>query len=291
MAELHVLVTGASGFVGRHILHKLLNDGFRVTGVYNKNTQICSKKGELTFVQADLSGNLRNLPDRVDAIVHAAACLDGKGVTVDQLVLGNVVTTRNLVDYAKGSGVRAFVYLSSTSVYGDVLTHTLDRLTPIIAPGIYGVTKYLGEKLVSGASHQLSSMSIRLPGVIGAGAHSNFIATMMDRIIEGSTIKIFNPATRFNNVVEASDLSNWISTLLTRGWEGSDIMAIGAGTELTIEEIPKILMRYAEKKVNVETAIESNKPAYIIDNEYAKNNYGYSPDTLQEMLKNFAKMN
>jgi len=287
---MHILVTGASGFAGRHIIHWLLKDGFRVTGVCNKNLFVGPYADELTIIQADLLNDINRLPDRVDAVVHAAACLNGKNVTVEQLTLGNVNVTRNIINYAKLAGSKAFIYLSSTSVFGNVFTDILDKSTPINSPDVYGITKLLGEKLVEEASCQLPSMSIRLPGVIGDGAHGNFVATMMELINEGQTVKIFNPTTRFNNVVDVSNLSHFISTLLSQGWIGSDVITIGAGTELQIIEIPKVLMKYAKKKVFVETVVDKNKPAYIIDNEYAKENYGYNPEALQVMLKNFARI-
>lgn len=287
-------MTGASGFVGNHLLHGLIRDGFQVSGVCHKNSigsLITPRDGEFASIQADLSVNIDSLPGRVDAIVHAAARLGGEGVTTNQLIRGNVEATRNLLAYARASGARAFIYLSSTSVYGDISSSVLDRSTPIVSPGEYGKSKYLGEQLIEERSNEIPSLSFRLPGVIGRGAHRNFIATMLEKIQSGQTVRIFNPQTLFNNVVHVADLVGLVSNVLHQGCSGYDVMPLGAGSQLTIGKIPKVLMQAAGKKVPVETVFEPMKPAYIIDNSHATNRYNYRPIALNSMLKNFVKEN
>jgi len=247
-----------------------------------------SRDDGVEFIQADLADNLEALPDNVDAVIHAAARLDGVGVTIEHLVRDNIKATQNMISYARAAGARAFVYLSSTSVYGNISTDVLEHSSPIVSPGVYGLTKYLGEKIIEEMSADVPSLVFRLPGVIGRGAHRNFVATMLERIQSGQTVEIFNPQTRFNNVVHVSDLVELLSKVLRHGWSGFDVMPLGAGSELPIGEIPEVLMQAIGKEVPIEAVLEAQKPAYVIDNDYAQTRYGYSPVSLTSMLKDFA---
>ncbi|NQU58864.1 MAG: NAD(P)-dependent oxidoreductase [Rhodospirillales bacterium] len=288
---MHVLVTGTGGFVGSNVSQGLLRDGFRVSGVYRSNptpSWMTSRDDGVEFIQADLADNLEALPDNVDAVIHAAARLDGVGVTIEHLVRDNIKATQNMISYARAAGARAFVYLSSTSVYGNISTDVLEHSSPIVSPGVYGLTKYLGEKIIEEMSADVPSLVFRLPGVIGRGAHRNFVATMLERIQSGQTVEIFNPQTRFNNVVHVSDLVELLSKVLRHGWSGFDVMPLGAGSELPIGEIPEVLMQAIGKEVPIEAVLEAQKPAYVIDNDYAQTRYGYSPVSLTSMLKDFA---
>src|SRR5262249_7182426 len=133
----------------------------------------------LTVLLRDL-GEAGALPDGVEAVVHAAAVSPGPGVaaTASDFVRSNAEATRRLSSWARGAGVRKFVYFSSVSAFGQVAGPVLDESSPRVDPDAYGVSKWLGEVVLQEQADGLPSVSLRLPSVVGPGAARNWLATM-----------------------------------------------------------------------------------------------------------------
>src|SRR5579859_1689944 len=129
---MHVLVTGAGGFSGSEITRALLGRGHRVTACIGNSRGRLTKEievsGQVDIISGDLAGDL-NFPEKIDAIVHAAARSPEPGVTIDALVKDNVIATRRLARYARSVNVKRFVYLSSLSVYGRIETPVASEAT------------------------------------------------------------------------------------------------------------------------------------------------------------------
>src|SRR5918911_4572206 len=129
-----ILVTGAAGFIGSHLVDRLLRDGWEVTGVDNfddfysaalKRDNIADHVGHPAYslVEADIRDPdtlLTRLTRRYDVIVHLAAKA-GVRPSIAHPVLYqdvNVRGTQNLLELAKARGIAQFVFASSSSVYG-----------------------------------------------------------------------------------------------------------------------------------------------------------------------------
>src|SRR5688572_4124976 len=149
---MHVLVTGAGGFSGVEIVKMLLAQGQRVTAVYGSSpgrlSTLPEKTPRLDIIGGDLAGEVP-LPQKCDAVVHAAARSPLPGVTDEQIVHDNVVATERLVAHARRAGVRAFIFLSSLSVHGRIQVPVVDEATPIFEPDSYGLSKRQCEQLIA----------------------------------------------------------------------------------------------------------------------------------------------
>jgi nucleoside-diphosphate-sugar epimerase len=152
---MRVLVTGGAGFIGSHIVDGLIARGDAVTVLDNLSTGNKSNilkylnDGGIGFVQGDIriAKDLAVAVDGVDAVVHCAA-LPSVSRSVEDPVETNSVNidgTLNLLLQAKDSGVRKFVFSSSSSVYGNTLNlPKLENMAP--APrSPYATQKLTGE--------------------------------------------------------------------------------------------------------------------------------------------------
>lgn len=111
-------MTGASGFIGSHIVDRLLLDGHEVRVLVRKNS-------DLSFLQIDkievFQGNISNADSALkgcDVVVHAAAKVSDWGA-YDDFYNTNVTGTRKLLDAVKGCGIKRVVMISSNAVLGE----------------------------------------------------------------------------------------------------------------------------------------------------------------------------
>jgi UDP-glucose 4-epimerase len=187
-----VLVTGGTGYIGSHTIVDLLTKGFDVVSIDNgSNSNEASLEGiqqitgrrpnhyhsDLCNIQ-ELRQIFENHPE-IEGIIHFAA-LKAVGESVEKPLLyfrNNIVSLLNLLEVAIESKVKAFVFSSSCTVYGDVTVSPVDELTPWQeAASPYGRTKQMGEQIICDTLQNSDMKAILLRYFNPAGAHpSNFI--------------------------------------------------------------------------------------------------------------------
>src|SRR5512143_962471 len=104
---MHVLVTGASSFIGRHVTLALSLAGLRVTATYRSSDSVIerlkSAARDADLVRLDLAreSDFQTLPSRVDCIIHVAGVSAMPGISADDILACNVTGARNLLNYAR----------------------------------------------------------------------------------------------------------------------------------------------------------------------------------------------
>jgi UDP-glucose 4-epimerase len=285
---MRTLVTGASGFSGSFVARALAQAGFDVVGVYRRDTPFLAPlvgEPNLRLLRADLS-EARELPGPFEAVVHAAATSPAAGVSVERLLRDNVLANLALVAAAKGWRSRAFVLFSSLSVYGEVAGPVLDENCPIVNPDAYGATKRLAELLLA-EEPALPTLALRLPGVLGPGAHRNWLSGIAARLLRQEPIPAYNLDAPFNNAAHVSDIAKLVATVLQRGWEGFDFVVLGARGSTTVRGAIERLAR----GLNVPAKIVEeppSKPAFTLSSGRAIECWGYDPMPIDALLDRYA---
>ncbi len=156
------IVTGAAGFIGSHLVEKLLAQGDDVIGVDNfldnyprrfkeKNLAAFSGHDKFKFIGADLlSLDLRSLLSDVAVVFHLAGqpgVRSSWGSEFNRYTENNIMATQLLLETAKDLKLAKFVYASTSSVYGDTddLPMREEGRTRPVSP--YGATKLAAEHL------------------------------------------------------------------------------------------------------------------------------------------------
>lgn len=290
---MHVLVTGAGGFSGSAVVNALMHDGYKVTAAFGPSATRSMveprRRQGMDILVGDLAGGLL-LPDPLDAIIHTAARSPAPGTTDEQFVRSNVDASRRLVEHAKRSGVRKFVYLSSLSIYGRVASPVVDEHSPILDPDAYGRTKRQGEELLAAAADCFASIALRLPGVIGKGSARNWLTSVLHAARDGRDITIFNAEAPFNNATHVIELAEFARHLLRAKWEGFDAVTIGAAGQTTVRRAVELLVDAFGGRSRVLSA-PAPKASFLISSARACDRYGYVPSEITAMLKRFAEEN
>lgn len=180
---LTVFVTGATGFVGRHVVNQAASSGMKVVALVRPSSDVtvltpAADSGNLTLVHGDLSSS-RGLAEAMagcDVLIHLAAV---KGGDFFARFSGTVIGTENALAGASGAGVRNLVAMSTFSVYdyGKRPAHSvLDETFPVIDNPVgrdeYAETKLYQDELYRNFGHkELGNQVVLLrPGMIyGAG--------------------------------------------------------------------------------------------------------------------------
>jgi nucleoside-diphosphate-sugar epimerase len=286
-----LVVTGAGGFSGSHIVANLLARGHAVTAVIGRNRgrldALVQAHPRLAIVAGDLAAPLA-LPPRIDGIVHAAARSPSPGVTTGDMVRDNVVATARLIDYATTAGARTFIYLSSLSVFGAIVVPVVDETTAIVDPDVYGVTKYLGEAMLRDLA--LRSMAIRLPGVLGPNAVRNWLTGVLAAAQAGREIACYNPLAPFNNAIHINDLSDFTAGLLgAADWTGHHTVTVGARSCTSVREAVQIIIDTLGSRSSIRIS-DAPRPGFTISSAAAQR-FGYAPMDMESMLRQFATEN
>lgn len=287
---MHVLVTGAAGFLGSHLVRHLALQGHDVTAQVRRQplASIHSSNGTVRSVSTDLAADTKSLPQTLDAVVHTAAVVGVSGVPAATYMRDNAIATYNLVAHALAAGARRFVYISTTSVHGTVTGPVLDDLTPIVDPSTYGVTKLIGERIVADAASRMAGIALRLPAVIGPGAHSNFPAKLLQQIKTGSTLTVFNPTSQYNNAAHVDDLGPFIVGLLEKGWDGFDAVPLAADGAITIREVADLMLHAHGSRLPIIERPAERTP-FVVSNLAAHERHSYKPMAIEVMLERFVK--
>jgi nucleoside-diphosphate-sugar epimerase len=284
-----ILVTGASGFAGSVAAKEFALAGHAVTGLYRSRTRFLAMldgTGNVTLSRGDLAA-AADLPGPFDAVVHTAATSPAPGVDTQTMVHDNVVGTRALIEAAARWGTRAFVLYSSLSIYGTVATPVVDETTPMVDPDAYGATKWLGELMLKDKADRVPGLALRLPGVLGPGAHRNWLSGVATKLMRGETIGAFHLDRPFNNAAHVADISALARRAVEKGYDGFDAVVLGARGAVTVREALTRLAGGLGVPARLDE-MPSPKSSFILSSERAISRWGYAPTEIGALIDRYA---
>ena len=198
-----IAMTGASGFIGRHIARELHERGHRVRALVRSSSDVGhlrAQGAELVVGDIDVEDRLRSLVKGADAVVHAAMYhqqeAEAPSLTFRETYLRkNLGGGSLLLEFAAQADVERFLLISSLEVYGSTLDPPFpprDEATPLTPDSLYGTVKYALENAGLTYAGDLDFQVLR-PGWIFGDQHPrgrNCFHPIVDRLQDGVEIPV-----------------------------------------------------------------------------------------------------
>ncbi|MBI4400416.1 MAG: GDP-mannose 4,6-dehydratase [Nitrospirae bacterium] len=306
------LVTGGAGFIGSHVIDSLIARGARVVCVDNfdpfydpaikrANLRAVATHPNFTLIEADIrdDARMRALCDEhhVDRIFHSAARAGVRPSLKDPLLYEdvNVRGTIAVLEAARHRPIKAFVFASSSSVYGGVHTVPFSETAPLSRPiSPYAATKLAGE-LICYTYHHLYGIPItclRFFTVYGPRQRPEMAIYQFVRLIEaGRPVPVFGDGSTKRDFTYIDDIVQGVLAALETPFP-FEVFNLGESDTIALKDLIGLIEQCLGKKARIETlpAQPGDMPITYADITKAKRLLGYRPGTqIKQGLQQFAE--
>jgi UDP-glucose 4-epimerase len=301
-----VLVCGGAGYIGSHMVRRLIQDGVDTVVFDNLSTGHRESVGGASFVQGDLlaSSQLRELfsQGRFDAVMHfCARSLVGESVQQPYAYYeNNVVGTLNLLQAMREAGVGKLVFSSTAAVFGQPESDLIDEAHPTRPINPYGASKRMVETILEDAAraHGLRSVALRYFNAAGASpegdigeSHSpetHLIPNML-RAANGDapTLKVFGndyatpDGTCVRDYVHVDDLADAHSRALDfmTSNDGAHAFNLGNGAGFSVMQMIDAAGQVAKRPIPFEIAPrrQGDPDRLVASSAKARRELGWQP--------------
>ncbi|MBA3632336.1 MAG: GDP-mannose 4,6-dehydratase [Acidobacteria bacterium] len=310
----NILITGGAGFIGSHLVDRLLAEGkWQVTVVDDFNDFYSP-----LYKRANIAAHLEN-PDyrlheidicdaeglrevfagsKFDAIVHLAARTGVRPSLCQPQAYAetNINGTLNLLELAREFAVKQFIFGSSSSVYGinsKVPFSEEDKISQPISP--YAATKAAGELLCHTYSHlyPIRTVCLRFFTVYGARQRPDLAVRKFSRlIVEGKPIEVFGDGTTRRDYTYIDDIIQGVRAAIDYHETPHEIFNLGESQTVELRELVSLL----EQNLGIKAIIErkptqpGDVPQTFADITKAREFLNYNPQTkIEEGIKKFVE--
>jgi len=291
--DARVLVTGADGFIGSHLTHRLVADGAEVHALTSEVSSVYPQR--LIDLRGSIAVHEGNLMDRsaMDALVRAAkptyifhlAAYTHVGKSwsrVDECIQANIQGTMNLLQALADTGYERFVNTGTSEIYGDIdVPFREDAVVNPISP--YSVSKYAAERFC-----RLFQRAYGWPIVMLRPFNAYGPAQSPDRVIPEIIVRAQRKeelamtqgrqTREFNYVEDLAD--GFVLAATTDGVEG-EIINLGCGEEITMRDVATMILDIMGNPIAAQFGALPERPTEIMrmycDSTKARQLLGWAP--------------
>ena len=296
-----VLVTGGSGFIGSHLVERLVKEKFDVIVIDNlsngrlENLKKVQKR--IKFLKFDLSNKKKlNIFENIDYVFHLAALTKARESISrpSRYHKANFMGTKNLLKHINPKKIKKFIYAASASCYGNSKDNPISETSRINILSPYALTKWKAEKLIlkNSKKNKFNAFSLRLFNVYGSRSrsdsqYSGVISIFVKKKKKGKPLTIVGDGNQTRSFIHVDDVVDAFIRVM-KCKINSQIFNIGGTSSININNLAKLI---GGKKI----FIPSRKGDPIASNakiKKIKTKLGWFPKvTLKKGLKKLLKKN
>jgi len=299
----NILITGGAGFIGSHLVDRLLAEGhwqitviddfndFYDPEIKRANIETCLTNPNLKLIETDIrdyySLNEVFAEGNFKCIVHLAARAGVRpSLTEPRLyVETNINGTTNLLELSRQHGVNQFVFGSSSSVYGENRKVPFSEDDPIFHPiSPYAATKAAGELLCHTYAHlyRMCIVCLRFFTVYGARQRPDLAIHKFTRLIsDGKPIPVFGDGTTRRDYTYIDDIIAGVRAAIDYDHSKYEVINLGESRTVELRELIALLETALEQKAQIEwqPLQPGDVPQTFADIGKARRLLGYDPQT------------
>lgn len=254
---MRVLITGGSGFIGSHLVDRLLSEGHRVVAMDNlvtgdlSNIEAHRSNPRFEFIYHDVSNHIHIAGD-IDWVLHfasPASPIDYLQLPIQTLKVG-AMGTHNALGLAKARNAK-FLLASTSEVYGDPLVHPQPEdywgnVNPIGPRGVYDEAKRYAEAIAM-AYHRVHGLDVRIVRIFNTYGPRNrindgrVVPTFINQALKGEPISVFGEGQQTRSFQYVADLVEGVRKLMETPYNRP--VNIGNPREMTILEFARLILQ------------------------------------------------
>lgn len=251
-----VLVTGGSGFIGSHLVDKLVDQGHDVTVL---DRQVPHRK-DVCWVDGDLSwiGDCENAMKDIDLVYHLAARFNAGGSNdfILHYFHDNLLNTINMLHLSVLHKVKRFLFLSTCGVYGEVPSGKATEEYPCNPVSLYASSKYAAERAAFAFSHTYSLPITIIRGFNVFGERQkpfrtgSVIPTFIALARENKDLLIQGDGKQLRDFLYVDDVANAL-LLASQDDNRHSVYNVSSGKALSIETVAKKIVAYTKSSSKI----------------------------------------
>ena len=285
---MRILVTGASGFIGRQLFWRLKARGYVVVGL-SRSAALDTELMECDLASPGDLGRVLSLASP-DLIIHAAGSLLSAGPAgAVEGYHNNLFAMAQVLRAAVEQGVKRLIFLSSNMAYGASYQINLGQEAQCCPQNWYARSKVLCEQLLNDHAGSIEPTVLRLPSVLGTGmgGSNNLVTQMVSELRESGAVTVFGQGLARRQIIDISDLAGVVCFCAeTNPSAGGFLITPVVGREVfTIQELARRLVAlHGGGEIKFDTS-KPDSPDQFIDPEIQKLKLGCEVKTgLDESL-------
>jgi len=254
---MRALVTGGAGFIGGHLVEKLVERGWDVIAFDNferaslETLRALPPEAELRRIDIRDLDSMKKYVDDVDVVFHLAALTDvvESQAKRDEYWSVNVLGTENVLKVARDLGAK-LVFTSSAAVYGELDGAAREDLKPNPI-SFYGMTKLEGEKLCMKYHEEygVDVVILRLFNVFGERARVGVVKIFLERARQGKPLIIYGDGEAVRDFIYVGDVVEAFLRASREGRAFGEVINIGSGKPMKIRELAEFISALSGVKI------------------------------------------